>query len=397
MKLLLSDGSSLASRQAAGLLHARGHHVDVLGGRGFGLAAMTSTIHTRHDVPRFGEDPLEWLDWAIRIAIEGEYDALVPTQEQAAALSAGARHVANAGIRTAVPPFASLAQVQDKAAASATLTRLAIPTPPTVVVDAAAAAEWDRFPVFAKRPIGTGSNGVVRCTTAADLQAFSSNGIVVLQEPAPGALAMAQTVWCRGELVAAHVNERVGEGAGGGARHKRSLDRPDVVELIATLGRALDWHGALCADVILCPSGPVVIDVNPRLVEPANAAASGVDVIGALLEAAFERPSPQPSSRAGVETHQVLLAIGGAAEHIGTRRSVLAQAASAITRRGEYVRSREELTPLRGDWRSAAIVGTALAILVASPGAWRWFAQDAVASYALTPAGWATLQAHTGH
>jgi hypothetical protein len=393
MKLLLSDGSSLASRQTAGLLHARGHHIDVLGGRGFGLASMTSTIRTRHDVPRYGDDPLTWLDAAIRIARDGAYDALVPTQEQAAALSAGADQVAAAGIRTAVPRFRSLVQVQDKAFASVTLTRLGIPTPPTTVVDAAALAEWDVFPVFAKRPIGTGSTAVALCATAADLPSLGSDEVLVLQEPAPGPLAMVQTVWCRGQLVAAHVNERVAEGAGGGASRKRSLDRPDVVELMATLGHALDWHGALCADVILSPGGPVVIDVNPRLVEPSNAAASGVDLIGALVEAAFDRSAAQPASQPGVDTHQVLLAMVGAAQHVGTRRRIVAEVASAITRRGDYRNSREELTPLRGDWRSAVLVGAALGALVVTPGAWRWFAQGAVASYALSPTGWSALRA----
>jgi hypothetical protein len=149
-----------------------------------------------------------------------------------------------------------------------------------------------------------------------------------------------------------------------------------------------------CADVILSPPGPVVIDVNPRLVEPANAAASGVDVIGALVEAAFDRPATQPASRAGVETHQLLLAIGGAAQHVGTRRRIVAEAMSAITRHGNYRHSREELTPLRDDWRSAVVVGAALGALVVTPSAWRWFAQGTVASYALSPSGWSALQAH---
>ena len=55
---------------------------------------------------------------------------------------------------------------------------------------------------------------------------------------------------------------------------------------MAALGAFLDWHGALSADVILGPDGPRFIDINPRLVEPVNALASGVDLTGALLEVA---------------------------------------------------------------------------------------------------------------
>jgi hypothetical protein len=94
----------------------------------------------------------------------------------------------------------------------------------------------------------------------------------VVQEPAAGPLVMAQSVFARGELVAAHANLRVREGARGGASHKRSLPGPaDVVRHLEALGRALQWHGGLSADAILTDGGPVFIDVNPRLVEPGNA------------------------------------------------------------------------------------------------------------------------------
>jgi predicted ATP-grasp superfamily ATP-dependent carboligase len=39
-------------------------------------------------------------------------------------------------------------------------------------------------------------------------------------------------------------------------------------------------------DVILTGDGPLVIDVNPRLVEPINALIAGVDLVGAMLELA---------------------------------------------------------------------------------------------------------------
>ncbi|HEU5149021.1 MAG TPA: hypothetical protein VFU19_00910 [Iamia sp.] len=392
MRLLLGDGSSLASRQAAGLLAGAGHEVGVLGGDRWALTAWTRSVRRRHACPRYGTDPLAWLDVALRTAVDGRYDVLVPTQEQAAALSAAAGLVAAAGVRTAVPPFPALAAVQDKASAAATLDRLGIAQPPTVVVDGVAG--WDRFPVFAKRPVATGSTGVARCATATALAAFAAgvDGPLVLQEPAPGPLAMVQTVWCRGELVAAHVNERVAEGVGGGAARKRSLDRPDVVALLATLGAALGWHGALCADVILAPGGPVVIDVNPRLVEPANAAASGVDLVGALVEAAWDRPAPQPPSTPGVETHQLLLAALGAAP--AGRRAVAREAWAAARRRGAYAASREELTPVRGDARSALPVAAVVGVCTAWPGAADRLAGGSVAGYALTPEGWDQLVAH---
>ena len=52
-------------------------------------------------------------------------------------LAADPGALARAGVRTAVPPYASLSQVQDKVSAFATLARLGLPQPPATVVTAA--------------------------------------------------------------------------------------------------------------------------------------------------------------------------------------------------------------------------------------------------------------------
>jgi hypothetical protein len=203
---------------------------------------------------------------------------------------------------------------------------------------------------------------------------------------------MVQAVFDHGRLVAAHANERVREGIGGGASHKRSLDRPDIIELIARLGTGLAWHGALSADMILTAHGPVVIDVNPRLVEPANAAASGVELIAPLLELATGgNPAAQPRSRPGVNTHQALLAIAGAAQRTNSRRAVAREAFDAFTHQGPYRGSEEELTPLRHDWRGTTPTIAATLLCLAHPAIQQRVARDATSAYALGPAAWATL------
>jgi biotin carboxylase len=53
--------------------------------------------------------------------------------------------------------------------------------------------------------------------------------------------------------------------------------------MLARLVAALDLHGALSMDLVVADRGPVIIDVNPRLVEPANALAAGVDLVAAML------------------------------------------------------------------------------------------------------------------
>ncbi len=61
-------------------------------------------------------------------------DALFPTQDQVAVMSLAAGRLRTAGLATAVPDFAALAQVQDKVTAFATLTRLGLPQPAATAI-----------------------------------------------------------------------------------------------------------------------------------------------------------------------------------------------------------------------------------------------------------------------
>jgi hypothetical protein len=76
----------------------------------------------------------------------------------------------------------------------------------------------------------------------------------------------------------------------------------------------------LSADAILTRDGPRYNDINPRLVERGNARRAGVDLVMPMLElAAGGRPPAQPPGRAGVATHQLLIAVLGAAQQAGGR------------------------------------------------------------------------------
>jgi hypothetical protein len=145
-------------------------------------------------------------------------------------------------------------------------------------------------------------------------------------------------------------------------------------------------------DAILTEQGPLIIDVNPRLVEPANALAAGVDLVGAMLDIAGRKIVPeQPGGRAGVRTHQTLIAILGAAEQQGTRRAILGEAYAAVFSRGGYSGSREELTPVAGDPIAAVPVAVALATTLVRPRLWSVFHAGAVGPYAVTEQAWSAI------
>jgi hypothetical protein len=216
----------------------------------------------------------------------------------------------------------------------------------------------------------------------------------VAQLPADGPLVMTQAVFARGDLVAFHACLRVREGAGGGASHKRSADLPAVREHLEVLGGRLRWHGALSADAILTGDGPRYIDINPRLVEPGNARRAGVDLVTPMLElAAGATPQAQPPGRAGVATHQLLIAVLGAAQQTGRRGPVVAELLAAARHRGMYRGSHEELTPLRGDLQAVIPLAMAGVATVIRPASWHWFVAGSVRNYSLAPAGWRQLLA----
>jgi hypothetical protein len=416
MLILLSDGAGLTARQCATVLARAGHRVEALSPAGLCLCRMTRHVRRVHDVPALGRDPSGWLEAALDVAARRGADVLLPVHEQVAVMALARDRIEAAGVATAVPGFAALAQVQDKVTAFRTLARAGVPQPPAVV--AATAAEVEAagaeltgaglagtglagWPLFVKTPIGTASAGVRRAGSPGELRqvaadyerlgAFGPEGVLV-QQPVAGPLAMVQAVFARGELVAFHACQRVREGASGGASHKLGLDLPEARKHMAGLGAALDWHGALSADVIIGPDGPRFIDINPRLVEPVNALASGVDLARALVEVARSGSSriPQPAAAPGARTHQLLLAVLGAA-HQGGRRDVARELVQAILHRGEYRGSREELTPGRGDpLAPLPVMAIALATLI-RPDTWRHFVGGSAGAYSLTPAAWREL------
>ena len=422
MLILLSDGAGLTARQCATVLARAGHRVEALSPAGLCLCRMTRHVRKVHDVPALGRDPFGWLEAALDVAARRGADVLLPVQEQAAVMALYRDRIEAAGLATAVPDFAALAQVQDKVSAFRTLARAGVPQPPAVVaasvaeIEAAGAelagagqagagqagagqarAGQAGWPLFVKMPIGTASAGVRRAGSPDQLRqvagdyerlgALGPDGVLVQQHVA-GPLAMVQAIFARGELVAFHACERVREGAAGGASHKLGLDLPEAREHMAALGAFLDWHGALSADVILGPDGPRFIDINPRLVEPVNALARGVDLAGALVEVARHGSGrAQPAAVPGARTHQLLLAVLGAAQQ-GGRRDVARELVHAVLHRGEYRGSREELTPGRGDpLAPLPVTVTALATLI-RPAAWRHFVGGSAGAYSLTPAAW---------
>jgi hypothetical protein len=113
---------------------------------------------------------------------------------------------------------------------------------------------------------------------------------------------------------------------------------------------------------------PLLIDCNPRLVEPFNAYRAGVDLVGLLLLISLgETPAALPEGREGVLTRLAMQALLGCAARGGTRRDIARECWRLCANSGTYAGSTEELTPVEADWMSAVPLAMTAALLLVSP------------------------------
>ncbi len=252
---------------------------------------------------------------------------LLPTHEQGFLFARVAERLAGK-VAFALPSFENYRAAHSKAGFSRLLDRLGLPQPRTQIVTSESELRASiKFPAVIKTSVGTASRGVWLVRTEGDLlpalyelaagDAFADE--VLVQDLIAGTTEKAQSVFCRGRLIGFHAYRQVAAGVGGGEAIKQSVSRPVVREYLEKIGAELAWHGGLSVDTIMPYDGtaPLLIDCNPRLVEPVNAWRSGSDLVGLLLRVSQgETPEPLPDGREGVLD---------ASCHAGAARSRLAR------------------------------------------------------------------------
>jgi predicted ATP-grasp superfamily ATP-dependent carboligase len=395
-KILLSEGSSLSSREAITALGLAGHQVELVSSNPLCLGRFSRFVSRVHPAPASGADPDGYLAAVIEIAGAHRIDALIPVHEQAY-LFAAARQKLPAGLGIALADFAAFEQVQSKASFATLLTQLGVPQPRTEIVRSADEFTAARpYPFFVKAAFGTASAGVWRVGDAQardalllqlEQQSAFADGLLV-QAAISGSLERTQAVFDHGRLVASHIYRQVVEGPGGGDVLKISVVDAQVRNTVAQIGEALAWHGALSFDYLRedATGTPHFIDANPRMVEPMNAWLSGVDLPGALLQISLgDKPPTQAQGREGVLTRLGLMGLLDAARQRSRRRDILREIGLLAFGSGRYRGAREELVPLKTDPWCAVPLAMVAARLLRDPAAGLRFSDTTVAAYSLTP------------
>jgi len=378
LRVLVSEGSSTSAREAITILGLSGHHVEVCDPSLWCLARYSRFVRKFHHCPGLRTDPAGFLAFVEKLLSNGRFDVLLPTHEQGF-LFARVRERLEGRAGLALPGFDAYRAAHSKAGFSRLLDRLGLPQPPTRIVKSVdELRDAVRFPSVIKTSVGTASRGIWFVRNGDDLEsalqelsasdAFADE--VLAQDLLAGTTEKAQSVFCRGQLIGFHTYRQVAAGIGGGEAIKQSVSRPAVRAYLERIGRQLDWHGALSVDTIMPYDNtpPLLIDCNPRLVEPMNAYRAGTDLVGLLLGVSQgETPAGLPESRAGVLTHLAMQALLGSGSREGTRLDILRECWRLATSSGPYAGSSEELTPVRLDWVSAVPLTITASLLLASP------------------------------
>jgi predicted ATP-grasp superfamily ATP-dependent carboligase len=378
LRVLLSEGSSTSAREAVTVLGLSGHHVEVCDPSPWCLARYSRFVARLHRCPPLRDDPDRYLAFVEQLLASRKFDVLLPTHEQGF-LFARVQKRLTPGVAVALPSFESYRTAHGKAGFSRLLSSLRLPQPATrIVTSERAVREVIRFPAVIKASVGTASRGVWMVREASELDgalrdmaasgAFA--GEVLVQGWVQGTVEKAQSVFSHGRLLGFHAFRQIAAGISGGESIKESVARPNIRVMLETIGKRLDWHGALSIDYLMPEhdATPRLIDCNPRLVEPMSAYLAGTDLVGLLLQVSRgETPEPLPDSRAGVRTHLAMQALLGIAGRGGSRGELLRECRRLWRGSEPYAVSREEMTPVKSDWLSAVPLATTAAMLLARP------------------------------
>jgi hypothetical protein len=391
LRVLLTEGSSLTSREIVTCLGSAGYHLEVVDPDPFCISRFSRWVHRVHRCPSGATDPVGYLDRLTAVVAERSIDVVLPTHEQAWLLAVGRSRLPE-NLAVAVATAEAFDRVQSKIEFARLLDELGAPQPRWRPVEDEHDVADLGFPFWLKAPFSTAGQGVRHVTDertrdAALAELSSRHDVLMAQEHASGRYGQVQALFDHGRLVAVHTSVQVGTGMGGSAAARLGVDHPEARHHAETVGGALAWHGGLTLDYLHEGGSPCFIECNPRTVEPANATASGVNIpdLQVQLSAGRSLPPSTQVGRPGTRTHSTLALLLGVADRTGSRRSVQSELRDALTHRRQYESSTEELTPILRDPPSLVPLMVVAAQLLASPRRAERISRHTVATYSIGP------------
>jgi predicted ATP-grasp superfamily ATP-dependent carboligase len=404
LRILFTEGASLSARQTLYPLGGR-YEIDVMDPDPLCQCRFSSFVGRFLHSPSFAKQPVDFLRFLVQQVRNRGYDVVLPTHEQAYLLSRFRGSLA-ARVGIAVPEFAAIERLQNKAAFSRLLSELDLPQPKTCIVENVKHLNQTRdYPFYLKLPHSTGGGGVFYIDSPDALKKsvdglkrrehFRTDSEILVQQPARGVLSTVQAVFNRGQQIGVHTFEARRLGVGGMSTARVSADHAIVREHISRIGGHLNWHGAFFIDYFFdrASGRPEYIEANPRVGEPVNALLSGVNLPELLVRISRgESPAPVPPGRSGIRTHNLLMILMSAA-HAGQRRRALwKELDECRAGHGFYENSEDELIRPHEDWLSRLPRFWITLQLLAYPPIARQIVAKTIANYALPESATAAIK-----
>lgn len=390
-RILFSEGSSLTARESLSVLGPAGHHIEVVDPDPACICRFSRWVKRVHRCPPAALEPLGYLKVVNDLLASGAFDVLLPTHEQAWLFAVGRSRLIQSS-RIAVASAEAFSRVQSKVEFARLLDEVGLPQPKWKVVDEPRElADW-ATPFYLKSSFSTAGSGVREVTNAPDaapvwksLRSVAGGGPIMVQAAAQGKYAQVQAMFDHGRLIAVHTSTRTALGMGLSAAGRVGVDHAFARRHAAILGARLHWHGGLTLDYMFRGENPLYIECNPRMVEPGNAAASGVNL--PELQLALSREEEVQGlrvGRPGVRTHGALAVLLGTAAYVGTRKAVARELLRLGTHRGSYMGSRECLSPVLQDFPSLVPLAIVAARALLSPRSAVRLASESIRRYSMT-------------
>lgn len=389
-KILLSEGSSLTSRETLTALKDCGFCIDILSSSKFPSTAFSVWKHKLIATVNVNVQPQQYLEHVSRLLKSGEYTTIIPTHETAWLFAEGV-HCLPSNVAIPVAKAESFQKVQSKIAFAQLADELRIPQPKWELLTSNPLISLP-YPYWLKADFGTAGRSVYRVNDSLELHEgikLLSTGAnqLMAQESVDGQYGQVQAVFDHGRMIAVHTSMQRGVGAGGSAAARISVDYPETREHIRKIGCSLDWHGSLTLDFIYRDGIPYYIECNPRMIEPGNAAKAGVNFPEILIHLSSNEnlATNVLIGESGVRTHSTLALLLGAAERGEGKRGLLKLFWQGITCTGDFQDSVEVLTPYKGDFPSIIPLFVILLQLLIAPHKVNKIAQRAIEDYCVLP------------
>jgi len=365
IKILLSEGSSISSRQALSVFGQAGYHIELCSYEFITMSRFSRYTKKIHKVPRPNLFPAEYIESLLKIVKKNKFDLLIPVQEETFLLARYADKFQNY-TNLPIASFESMDQLQSKVKFALLLEKLHIPSPNTQIVSSLKELKAAAMPgYYIKTEYSTASSGLFKIrgnsldSIYEDMDVddyFKKGGRLIVQQPIDGYFEMLAAVFDHGLLKGIHIARRLQEGYKGGATSKFGINRSDVVAYVQKLGKHLNWHGYLALEYLYDPekSQPLFIDSNPRAVELYTASLNDVDLGKIIVDVALGKKDTDTFLKQSAEkkTHMLMFYLFKIANEKESKKMLWQEFWNWLKGSDHYEDSMEELHPFTNDWPS---------------------------------------------